>query len=85
MSDLSEATSTVGWVLSHGVEAVEAVIIIAQAMALRALWLDCKMCNEKRVEETREFIDIAERLHDKIHGTADDLVKVAQYIDKRRP
>jgi len=85
MSDLSEATSAIGWVLAHGVEAVEAVIIIAQSLALRSLWMDCKACTEKRVEETREFIDIAERLHDKIHGTADDLVKVAQFIEKRRP
>jgi hypothetical protein len=85
MSDLSDTTNALSWVLSHGVEAVEAVIVIAQAYALKSLWSDCKTCNEKRVEETREFILIAERLHDKIHGTADDLVKVAQFIEKRRP
>ena len=82
---LSEITTTLDWVLSHGVQSVEAVVILAQSYVIYKLWFAYHTSAEQRVQDTQHFIEFSNRLHDKIHGTADDLAKVVEFIERRRP
>lgn len=84
MNDLPEMVKTLDWVLSHGVASVEAIVIIAEAWAIRRLWFAYQASVEERVQDTQKFIELSNKLHDKIHGTADDLAKVVEFIERRR-
>lgn len=79
-----EILEAIKWALEHGVPGVLAVSCAGMVWVIHKQWLQIIDLNKNRIDDMKMFIDVSDRLHDKIHKTANDLARVVEVL-RRRP
>lgn len=80
MSDLT----SLEWAIQNGASGVMAIALIGQSWLLKRLLDENKELHAARIQDHKAFIDVSDKLHDKVHKTVDDLARTAEVIQTRR-
>lgn len=71
------------WALSHGAAGVLAVVCLVQFLAIRKLYTQVNQVQEERVADLKSYAEAGEKMQDKVHKTANDLARFADFSQRR--
>ena len=71
------------WGLDKGVPGLLTLLCLGLAWLSYKLWLRTQVLNEARVGDMKQFIDLANRIHDKENKAVGDLAKAVEFVQRQ--
>ena len=81
---MSDLVALASWMLTHGVDGVLAIAILALGITVRSLHNDNVRMQAERLGDLRAHNDTIQKLNDRVHLTVDNFEKYNDAVERKR-